>query len=499
MSKKEVLRFGVLPTLADPHLPVPQLRNGHADFLASMALAELSQLHWRVSPTPDVFVCTAALTPRPVITIQRKSPLSGNSSVLCTATAGDCVMRPKSCASEQEVDDAVRRCRMPPHPNVARVLALGCTEAGELLELTPYLAGGAIFDKVVAATHMDEGTARRYFVQLVAGLSALHAAGVAHCRLRATKLMLDEGDTLQIVGGGPPPPASLLMRVPGPFHYCAPENSPIVDEAPPDAPTVDVWCAGVVLYAITAGRMPFDDADDRCLLRKIDRVDFPDEPRHSPALRDLIHRMLQRDPDQRPSLAEVFAHEWCQAGGAASQVRFVPPQCVVADVTAADRAQYVRPVTRENAPTAHSGAHIVRPCVAEDAAVAAHAGGVCPLASSGPTALAKPHMHLLVSHAAAAPVTARSINERILRGWPRGTVFDAPPRLRESGGSGEAEGRGFVVVAAGSFRPFSLHVAAVASRADRALVCLSSHRGAPETIQSLRDAFRAALTGTAAE
>ena len=44
-------------------------------------------------------------------------------------------------------------------------------------------------------------------------------------------------------------------------------------------------------------------------------LQFPDAPRISPPLRDLLQRMLVKDPSQRLGLQEVMAHPWTQTQG----------------------------------------------------------------------------------------------------------------------------------------------------------------------------------------
>jgi [calcium/calmodulin-dependent protein kinase] kinase len=68
---------------------------------------------------------------------------------------------------------------------------------------------------------------------------------------------------------------------------------------------------GVTLYAFVYGKIPFRDDNVMALYSKIqhDPVVFPEQRSISEDLKDLISRMLHKDPSQRLTLPEVKVSE----------------------------------------------------------------------------------------------------------------------------------------------------------------------------------------------
>jgi len=74
----------------------------------------------------------------------------------------------------------------------------------------------------------------------------------------------------------------------------------------------DIWQLGVTLYALVYGQIPFNDGNILKLYDKIqhDELQFPPKPEASPLLKDMLSKMLQKDPQKRITLPDVKVHTY---------------------------------------------------------------------------------------------------------------------------------------------------------------------------------------------
>lgn len=78
---------------------------------------------------------------------------------------------------------------------------------------------------------------------------------------------------------------------------------------------VDIWSLGCVLFAMLSGSVPFCEAyGPPDLMTQITTAKFSFRNRAwndvSLSAKELIRKMLQRDPDDRPSIDGVLEHPW---------------------------------------------------------------------------------------------------------------------------------------------------------------------------------------------
>ncbi|KAG6644515.1 hypothetical protein CIPAW_08G059100 [Carya illinoinensis] len=200
------------------------------------------------------------------------------------------------------------------HPHVVRIE--GTYEDSVFVHLVMELcAGGELFDRIVQKGHYSEREAVKLITTIVGVVESCHSLGVMHRDLKPENFLFDSpGDDakLKTTDFGLSifyKPGEAFHDVVGSPYYVAPEV--LKKHYGPEA---DVWSAGVILYILLSGVPPFWAETETGIFRQIlqGKLDFESAPwpSISESAKDLIRKMLERDPTKRISAHEVLCHPW---------------------------------------------------------------------------------------------------------------------------------------------------------------------------------------------
>ena len=202
------------------------------------------------------------------------------------------------------------------HPNIAAIYSFEEIDGVRFLVLE--LVTGETLKQRIVRTPVSMDEALRFALQIADALGAAHGKGILHRDLKPANVnvtpegkvkLLDFGLAKAFALGTASPDISLSPTldadptrqgvVLGTASYMSPEQA---RSRALDARS-DLWSFGCVLYEMLAGKKAFDgESLSDILVAILDRE--PDwaalPPATPPPLRDLLKRLLQKDPAQRP-------------------------------------------------------------------------------------------------------------------------------------------------------------------------------------------------------
>ena len=165
--------------------------------------------------------------------------------------------------------------------------------------------------------------------QILRALGYAHRRGIVHRDIKPQNVIIDgEGQAkvadFGIARAGETSEMTQTGAIVGTVQYLSPEQA----EGHPVDRRADLYSAGIVLYELLTGQVPFDgEAPISIAIKQINELPVPPrqlEPRIPPALEAVVLRALEKDPARRYQSAEEFI-------AALEQARRAPTRPVVLD------------------------------------------------------------------------------------------------------------------------------------------------------------------------
>ena len=182
-----------------------------------------------------------------------------------------------------------------------------------------YCKLGELFDYIVEKKKLEEEEASVFFYQLINGVEYIHSKGIAHRDLKPENLLLTEDKVLKIIDFGLSHEFNeeeFLKTKCGSPSYAAPE---ILAKPKYDGFKIDIWCCGIILYAMLCGYLPFEGDDENesnnyKLFKSILECE-PEIPEFlSRISKDLILRILKPEPELRITINKIKKHPFYLKG-----------------------------------------------------------------------------------------------------------------------------------------------------------------------------------------
>ena len=138
----------------------------------------------------------------------------------------------------------------------------------------------------------------------------MHVNGVSHRDLKPENVLLDKDGNVKLADFGlsnKMKDGNFLYSSCGSPNYAAPE---LINGKCYNGAAIDIWSSGVILYTILTGQLPFNEKQANKLYQKIRECKYTIPKTVPEGARDLIIRMLQKNPLDRITIAEIKQHKW---------------------------------------------------------------------------------------------------------------------------------------------------------------------------------------------
>ena len=206
------------------------------------------------------------------------------------------------------------------HPNIVTVHDFGLDQ-GQLFIVMEYVPGTDLKTLVKQRGRFSPEEAVPLLVQACAGIGYAHRAGLVHCDVKPQNLLVTPDMRLKVTDFGIARALSTIKPderseiVWGSPQYFSPEQAS--GGAP--SPASDVYSLGVIMYEMLTGSLPFRATTAAELARMhLDSEPIPIIellPDISPALAEIIAKVLSKEPSQRYRTADQLGRVLMNFGG----------------------------------------------------------------------------------------------------------------------------------------------------------------------------------------
>ncbi|CCD25056.1 non-specific serine/threonine protein kinase NDAI_0E02390 [Naumovozyma dairenensis CBS 421] len=179
-----------------------------------------------------------------------------------------------------------------------------------------YCPGKDLYDHVLSLQRVPSSACIELFTQIVGAVYYAHSLNCVHRDLKLENILLDKNGNAKLTDFGFTRECmtkTSLETICGTTVYMAPE---LIKRESYDGFKIDIWSLGVILYTMLNGSMPFDEDDETKTEWKImNEMPVFNDTILSEDAKDLLIKLLSKDPNERPSMQEILHHPFLQPYG----------------------------------------------------------------------------------------------------------------------------------------------------------------------------------------
>ena len=214
----------------------------------------------------------------------------------------------------QRVENEISILKKVHHKNIIKLYEL--MESPQKIYLVmEFCEGGELFDYIVNHKKLSEKQACKFFQEIINSLEYLHSQSIVHRDIKPENMLLyniNEKNKIEIklidFGISRNYPRNKLLNSPcGTTAYAPPEMHKREEYY---GLLTDIWSAGVVLYSMIYGYLPFSDDDSEENIQNIINGNYELDTCASENVRNLIKNCLNVDPLKRYDLNQIRNDQW---------------------------------------------------------------------------------------------------------------------------------------------------------------------------------------------
>ena len=190
---------------------------------------------------------------------------------------------------------------------------------GQLIIIMEYADGGDLECSIqkrkgdqrrnIAPTYFKEHEILFMFSQICLSLRTIHSARMLHRDLKTANIFLTTAGIIKLGDFGYSHVYQETVSNPIGETFCGTPCciAPELWQNLKYSKQAEVWSLGIVLYEMMSLKKPYTSPSMNDLMLKVMQGEVPPPPPHfSTELKGLLYRLLQKDPQRRPSLSEIF-------------------------------------------------------------------------------------------------------------------------------------------------------------------------------------------------
>ncbi|KAK6083616.1 AGC PDK1 protein kinase [Seiridium cupressi] len=221
--------------------------------------------------------------------------------------------------------------RLTDHPGIVR-LYYTFQDESSLYYVLDLCTGGELLGVLKKTGTFDEECTRFFGAQILDAIEYMHSRGVIHRDLKPENVLLDDQLHIKVTDFGTArlltdprlPKTQELPRPDDPngkskdkddnradsFVGTAEYVSPELLKDRNACKASDLWAFGCMIYQMLAGRPPFKGNTEWLTFEKIINLDYEFPQGFPPAARDLVERLLVREPSRRLTIEHIKNHQF---------------------------------------------------------------------------------------------------------------------------------------------------------------------------------------------